>query len=129
VPSGAPLNRLDDARFNGNAARPVRHQPRGRDARGPDAAEGSAAAAMPGSTLQSIGLLGCRQRPRNERLGALRAAPLSRTRLSRTSRSSSQVMAQARTRFLNKAEAPCRNLRWEHRVQAAMKRRAGDDHS
>jgi hypothetical protein len=63
------------------------------------AAESSAAAAMPGSTLQSIGLLGCRQRPPNERLGALRAAPLSRTRLSRTSRSSSQVMAQARTRF------------------------------
>ena len=40
-----------DACFDGNAARPVRHQPRGRDARSPAAAEGSAAAATPESTL------------------------------------------------------------------------------
>jgi hypothetical protein len=45
------------------------------DARGPAAAERSAAAATPGTTLQSSGFLGCRQRPRNERFGATRAAP------------------------------------------------------
>src|SRR5882672_11275048 len=64
-----------DARFDGNAARPIRHQPCGRDACRPAAAESSAAAATPGSSLQSTGLLGCRQRPRNERLGPMRAAP------------------------------------------------------
>jgi hypothetical protein len=64
-----------NARLDSNAARPARHQPRGRDARGPAAAERSAAAAAPGSSLQSTGLLGCRQHPCNERLGATRAAP------------------------------------------------------
>ena len=64
----------DDTRLDSNAARPVRHQPRGRDARGPAAAESSAAGAAPGWALQSAGLLGCRQRPRNEWLGATRAA-------------------------------------------------------
>jgi len=49
-----------DARLDGNAARPVRHRPRGSDACRPAAAEGSAAAATSGSTLQSTGLLGCR---------------------------------------------------------------------
>src|SRR5882672_1160305 len=49
-----------DACFDGNAARPVRHQPHGRDARGPAAAESTAAGAAPGSTLQPAGLLGCR---------------------------------------------------------------------
>jgi hypothetical protein len=41
----------DDARFDGNAACPVRHQSRGRDTGGPAAAEGSAAGATPRSTL------------------------------------------------------------------------------
>ena len=49
-----------DARFDGNAARPGRHQPRGRDARGPAAAESTSAGAAPGPTLQPAGLLGCR---------------------------------------------------------------------
>src|SRR5262245_26275388 len=57
-----------DTRFDGNVACPVRHQPRSHDARGPAAAESTAAGAAPGSTLQSTGLLGCRQRPRNEGL-------------------------------------------------------------
>jgi hypothetical protein len=70
-PRPVPYN----ARFDGNAARPGRHQPRHRDARGPAAAETSATAATPGSTPQSTGLLGCRQRPRNERLAAARVAP------------------------------------------------------
>jgi hypothetical protein len=65
-----------DACFDGNAARPVRHQPRGRDARSPAAAERSAAAATPGSTLPPARLRGCRQRPRNERLAAMRAPPV-----------------------------------------------------
>jgi hypothetical protein len=47
---------------------------RGREARRPAAAESSAAAATPGSTLQSAGLLGCREQRRNERLGAMHAA-------------------------------------------------------
>jgi hypothetical protein len=63
-----------DARFDGNAARPVRHQPRGGDARSPAATESSAAAATSGSTLQPTGFLSCRQHSRNERLGASRAA-------------------------------------------------------
>jgi hypothetical protein len=49
-----------DACFDGNAACAVGHQPRGRDTRGPAAAEGTTAAAAPGSTLQSSGLLGFR---------------------------------------------------------------------
>ena len=63
-----------DARLDGDAARPVRHQPRGHDARSAATAESSAAAATSRSALQSTSLLGCRQRPRNERLGAMRAA-------------------------------------------------------
>jgi hypothetical protein len=63
-----------DARFDSNAARPVRHQPPGRDAGGTAAAEGTAAAATSGSTLQSTGFLGCDKHPRDERLGATRAA-------------------------------------------------------
>jgi hypothetical protein len=47
----APRSVPYDARFDRNAARSVRHQPRGRDARSPAAAEGSAAAATPESTL------------------------------------------------------------------------------
>src|SRR5437899_1101559 len=63
----------DDARFDRNTARPVRHQPRGRDACGAAAAESTAAAAMSGSTLQSTRLLGCRQGSCNERLGPVMA--------------------------------------------------------
>src|SRR5262245_57689759 len=47
-----------DARFDGNVARPVGHQPRSRDARGPAATESTTAAAALGLTLQSTGLLG-----------------------------------------------------------------------
>src|SRR5262245_44114638 len=64
-----------DTGFDGNTPRSLCHQPRGRDARGPAAAEGSAAAGTQGSTLQSTGLLGSCQRPRNERFGAMHAAP------------------------------------------------------
>src|SRR5262249_17340382 len=64
-----------DTRFDGNTARPVRHQPGGRDACGTAAAESSAAGPTPGSALQSTRLLGRRQRPRDERLGAMRTAP------------------------------------------------------
>ena len=64
-----------DARFDGDAARPVRHQPRGRDAGGAATAESTAAAATSRSALQPAGFLGCCQHMRNERLGAMRAAP------------------------------------------------------
>ena len=62
-----------DTRFDGNVARSVRHQPRGRDACSSAASEGSAAAAALGTTLQSTGFLGCRQYPRNEWFGAMGA--------------------------------------------------------
>jgi hypothetical protein len=61
-----------DARFDGNAAGPVRQQPRGREAGGPASAESTPAA--PRSALQPTGSFGCPQHPRNERLGATRAA-------------------------------------------------------
>jgi hypothetical protein len=64
-----------------------------------------------GSTLQSTSLLGCRQRPRNERLRAIHAAPpLSRTRPGRTWRSSSRIMAlRARGAHSREAASGCGN--------------------
>src|SRR5438094_9177033 len=64
-----------DARFDGNAARPVRHQPRGREARRPAAAERSAPPAPSGSLVQATRSLGCRQCLRDERLNATGATP------------------------------------------------------
>lgn len=66
-----------DTGFDGNVARASRHQPTGREARGPAAAEGRGAGAAPGSTVQPTGLLGCGQCPGDEGLGTTRAASAS----------------------------------------------------
>jgi hypothetical protein len=70
----SPGSVAHDARFDSDVARPVRHQPRSRDASGPAAAESTAVAATSRAALQSTGFLGCREHPRNERLGTSRAA-------------------------------------------------------
>jgi hypothetical protein len=64
-----------DARFKSNAACPVRHQPRGRDARSAAATERSAPPAPSGSPVQATCSLGCRQCLRYERINATGAAP------------------------------------------------------
>jgi hypothetical protein len=56
------------ARLHNDAARPVRHQPGGRDTCRPATAESAAPGAASRSPVQTAGLLGGRQRPRNERL-------------------------------------------------------------
>ena len=63
-----------DAGLDGDAARPIRHQPSGREAGRSAAAEGGAPGAPPGSAVEAAGLLGCRQRLRDERLSATGAA-------------------------------------------------------
>jgi hypothetical protein len=65
--------------FDRDAARPIRHQPRGDEAGRAAAAEGGAPGAPSGSTMKPAGLLGCRQRLRDERLGATSAALIADT--------------------------------------------------
>ena len=64
-----------DAGLHGNAARPIRHQPGGREAGRPAAAKGGAPGAPSGSAVEAAGLLGCRQHLRDERLGPTGAGP------------------------------------------------------
>jgi hypothetical protein len=64
----------DNACLDGNVARSICHEPGGRDARRPAAAECSGATASPSSRVEAAGLLDCRQRLSDERLGPTAAA-------------------------------------------------------
>ena len=74
--SRSPRSLAHDAGLDGDAARPVRHQPSGRDAGRSAAPEGGAPDAPSGSAVEAARLLGCRERLRDERLGVTGAAPV-----------------------------------------------------
>ncbi|HEX5865561.1 MAG TPA: hypothetical protein VF014_15125 [Casimicrobiaceae bacterium] len=74
--SRSPRSLAHDAGLDGDAARPIRHQPSGRDAGRSAAPEGGAPDALSGSAVEAARLLGCRQRLRDERLGVTGAAPV-----------------------------------------------------
>jgi len=75
-PERSPLRPVPYHAGLDGAARSIRHQASGCDAGRPAAAEAGVPGGPPGSTMQTAGLLGCRQCLRDERLGATGATPV-----------------------------------------------------